>query len=60
VRLRGPNLSRNFTSYPQTEVIAVCDSNPARLEAIGRSFSHLTQRGSLDELLYANRDPRRL
>jgi len=47
----GPNLIRNFASCPQTEVIAVCDSNPARLEVIGRSFSHLTQVGSLDELL---------
>jgi len=47
----GPNLIRNFASCPQTEVIAVCDSNPARLEAIGRSVSHLTQVGSLDELL---------
>jgi predicted dehydrogenase len=47
----GPNLIRNFASYPQTEVIAVCDSNPARLEAIGHSFSHLTPVGSLDELL---------
>ena len=29
----GPNLIRNFSSCPQTEVVAVCDANPGRLEA---------------------------
>ncbi len=24
----GPNLIRNFSSCPQTEVVAVCDANP--------------------------------
>ena len=47
----GPNLIRNFSSCPQTEVVAACDANPARLEAIGRSFDHLARVGSLDELL---------
>src|SRR4051812_26570527 len=47
----GPNLIRNFSSCPGTEVVGVCDANPARLEAIGRTFQHLTRVGSLDELL---------
>lgn len=47
----GPNLIRNFSSCPQTEVVALCDSNPARLETVGRSFHHLARVGSLDELL---------
>jgi len=29
----GPNLVRNFTSYPGTRVVAVADANPARLDA---------------------------
>jgi predicted dehydrogenase len=47
----GPNLIRNFATCPQTEVVAACDSSPARLEAIGRSFSQITRVGSLEELL---------
>jgi predicted dehydrogenase len=47
----GPNLIRNFLSCSQTEIVAVCDANPARLEGIGRSFPHLTRVGSLDDLL---------
>jgi predicted dehydrogenase len=47
----GPNLIRNFTSCPLTEVIAVCDTDPARLETISRNFFHLTAVQSLDELL---------
>jgi predicted dehydrogenase len=52
----GPNLIRNFSSCPQTEVIAVCDASPSRLEAIGRSFSHLARVASLDDLLTLNLD----
>jgi predicted dehydrogenase len=52
----GPNLIRNFSSCPQTEVAAVCDANPARLEAIGCSFSHLVRVGSVDELLALHLD----
>ena len=47
----GPNLVRNFSSCPLTEVAAVCDANPARLEAFGRTHGHLKLVGSLDELL---------
>jgi predicted dehydrogenase len=47
----GPNLVRNFSSCPQTEVVALCDVSPSRLEAIGRNFPHLTRVESLDKLL---------
>ncbi|MDR3623144.1 MAG: Gfo/Idh/MocA family oxidoreductase [Paludisphaera borealis] len=47
----GPNLIRNFSACPLTEVVAVCDSSPERLETIGRTFSHLTLVNSIDQLL---------
>jgi predicted dehydrogenase len=47
----GPNLIRNFNTCPLTEVAAVCDSNPARLEAIGRTNRDMKLVGSVDELL---------
>ena len=34
----GPNLVRNFSTCPLTEVAAVCDASPARLEAVGASL----------------------
>jgi predicted dehydrogenase len=46
----GPNLIRNFTTCPLTEVAAVCDANPSRLEAIGRSNPYLKLVPSLDQL----------
>jgi predicted dehydrogenase len=47
----GPNLIRNFSACPHTEVAAICDANPARLEAIGRTYNHLNLVSSLDQLL---------
>ena len=47
----GPNLIRNFTACPLTQVAAVCDANPSRLESIGRSNPHLKLVPSLDQLL---------
>src|SRR5690348_8192863 len=47
----GPNLIRNFSGCPLTEVAAICDANPARLEAIGRTWGHLKQVASIDKLL---------
>ena len=52
----GPNLIRNFSACPLTEVAAVCDSSPARLEAIGRTYGHLRLVSSLDELLKLSLD----
>ena len=47
----GPNLIRNFSTCPLTEVRAVCDASPARLEAIGRTFPHVKLVSSVDQLL---------
>jgi predicted dehydrogenase len=47
----GPNLIRNFSACPLTEVAAICDANPARLEAIGRTYGHLKLVSSVDQLL---------
>ena len=47
----GPNLIRNFASCPATELVAVCDANPARLAAVGRTNGNARPTSSLDELL---------
>src|SRR5947209_2363863 len=47
----GPNLLRNFSACPLTEVVAACDANPARLEAVARTHGHVKLVGSLDQLL---------
>lgn len=47
----GPNLVRNFTACPLTEVVAVCDASAARLEAAARDFPHTPRVSSLDALL---------
>ena len=47
----GPNLIRNFNSCPLTEVVAVCDTNPTRLEAMGRSLPNARMVHGLGELL---------
>src|SRR5437899_23130 len=47
----GPNLIRNFSSCGTTEVVAVCDSSPTRLESILRTNRHLNGVGSVDQLL---------
>lgn len=46
----GPNLIRNFTSCPLTEVVAVCDADQKRLDAIGRNYPHIKLVQSLDQL----------
>jgi predicted dehydrogenase len=47
----GPNLVRNFSTCPLTEVAAVCDASPSRLEAFRRGYGHLKGVSSVDELL---------
>ena len=47
----GPNLIRNFSTCPHTEVAAICDASPARLESMARSFGHLKMVNSVDQLL---------
>ena len=52
----GPNLIRNFSACPLTEVAVVCDTSRARLEAIGRTYGHLHLVDSLDRLLELSLD----
>jgi predicted dehydrogenase len=47
----GPNLVRNFSTCGVTEVIAVCDANPQRLEAIGKNWPHVKLVHSVEELI---------
>ncbi|MGE5608596.1 MAG: Gfo/Idh/MocA family protein [Bacillota bacterium] len=47
----GPNLIRNFCSCAATEVVGIHDANPTRLEAIGRTYSHVKLASSLEQLL---------
>ncbi len=47
----GPNLIRNVAAGPLTEVVAVCDADAARLEAVGKTYGHLKLVTSLDRLL---------
>jgi predicted dehydrogenase len=47
----GPNLLRNFTACPDTEVVAVCDASPARRAAVSRAYPGLATVASVDELL---------
>jgi len=47
----GPNLIRNFSACPATEVLAVCDSNPRQIEALRTNLSHVKAVQSVDELL---------
>src|SRR5436305_1364863 len=49
----GPNLIRNFSGCPQTEVAAVYDASPARLEAMRRTHGHLKFTDSMEEFLQA-------
>jgi predicted dehydrogenase len=52
----GPNLIRNFSGCPHTEVAAICDASPARLEAMARSYGHLKMVHSVDQLLELHLD----
>lgn len=47
----GPNLIRNFSTCARTEAVAVCDANPDRLQAIGRTFKDVKLVSSVDQLL---------
>ncbi|MCA9132220.1 MAG: Gfo/Idh/MocA family oxidoreductase [Planctomycetales bacterium] len=52
----GPNLIRNFSTCPLTELVAVCDADVRRLEKIGASYGQLKLVSSLDELLQLDLD----
>src|SRR4051812_16117692 len=47
----GPNLLRNFTACPHTEVVAVCDASPASRAAASRANPGLVTVATVDELL---------
>jgi predicted dehydrogenase len=47
----GPNLLRNFTACPHTEVVAVCDASPASRAAVSRAYPGLATVATVDELL---------
>jgi predicted dehydrogenase len=47
----GPNLLRNFTSCPLTEVVGVCDASPARRATLAQNYPHLRAVASVDEFL---------
>jgi predicted dehydrogenase len=47
----GPNLIRNFASCPATDLVAVCDADPSRLESVGRSYGNVKATRTVDELL---------
>ena len=47
----GPNLVRNFSACPLTEVAAVCDASPVRRAAVTRAYPGLATVASVDELL---------
>jgi predicted dehydrogenase len=49
----GPNLIRNFSSCPLTEVVAVHDSSRERMESVGRGNGSIKLFSSLDEFLEA-------
>lgn len=52
----GPNLVRNFSSCPLTEVAAVCDANPARLENVRQNYGHIRLVSTMDELFEVGLD----
>jgi predicted dehydrogenase len=47
----GPNLIRNFIACPETELVAVCDADPARLAAVGKVYGGPQRVASVDDLL---------
>jgi predicted dehydrogenase len=47
----GPNLIRNFSACPLTEVAAVCDAKESALDAIGRRYPAIPRRSSFDDVL---------
>ena len=47
----GPNLIRNFSTCPMTEVVAVCDADAGRLEAVGRGYRDVKLVSTIEEFL---------
>ncbi|MFJ2353211.1 Gfo/Idh/MocA family protein [Glutamicibacter sp. NPDC087673] len=47
----GPNLARNFAMSTEWELVAICDMDVARAEALARKTGNPAVVGSMDELL---------
>lgn len=47
----GPNLVRNFSTSPNTELTWLCDSNPARLREVGEHHPEARRTTELEEML---------
>ena len=52
----GPNLVRNFQIQKETEVTAVCDIRPERLEFIGRMYPSIKKLSSSDNEIIKSTD----
>lgn len=47
----GPNIIRNFTSHPETQVLAVCDVREERLHRVRSIYPHVEVTVHADELM---------
>ncbi|UCD47861.1 MAG: Gfo/Idh/MocA family oxidoreductase [Deltaproteobacteria bacterium] len=47
----GPNLVRNFSELPESEVTAVCDIDPGRLQKVSSRFPRALATSDVEELL---------
>jgi predicted dehydrogenase len=50
----GPNLVRNLSASPQTELVAICDRDESRLKAIGRQYPGARLYADADEAFAAD------
>ncbi len=50
----GPNLVRNFSNLPDSEVVALCDINEDNLRKVGGSYSKAYATSNIDEVLDKN------
>jgi len=48
----GPNLIRNFVSYPETELVWVCDLNENSLKSVLRPYQSVKGTTDLNDILY--------
>ena len=48
----GPNLIRNFVSYPETELVWVCDMNENSLKSVLRPYQSVKGTTDLNDILY--------
>lgn len=51
----GPNLVRNFSELPDSEVTAICDIDPGRLQKVSSRFPGALATANVDEILDRDR-----